>query len=338
MSRGKTLPKLLLTALLASLAAVWMVRADHGDDQWTAKRRVFSSLGPGLRALRRGPGGRYCALVSSSDGILVFDAQGKALSVLAAGSGAAASNPASRSGFAGGEDLDVDSQGNFYVADRSTNLVKVFSSDGKLLRSFPVHAPMSLAALPDSEVAVTGPEQTHLVVVYGANGKVAREFGELESFSTRPELDRYLNSGRLASDPQGHLYYGYTYLPEPLVRQFDRYGYAGTEFQFTGLDAFPEAQATRKAIEREEKRSDPPILRAILTAFGADPVKGDVWMGLHNTLIHFDPEGNRLSDYQIYTTSGARLDATILLVEEDRLLIGSDPLGVYEFLRPGGKL
>jgi hypothetical protein len=72
----------------------------------------------------------------------------------------------------------------------------------------------------------------------------------------------------------------------------------------------------------------------VLTAFGVDPVNGDVWMALHNTLLHFDKDGNRRSEYQIYTKEGVRLEANVILVEENRLLIGSDPLGVYEFLRP----
>jgi len=59
-----------------------------------------------------------------------------------------------------------------------------------------------------------------------------------------------------------------------------------------------------------------------------------VWIALHNTLLHFDKEGNRRSEYQIYTKDGARIEANVILVEENRLLIGADPLGVYEFARP----
>jgi len=121
------------------------------------------------------------------------------------------------------------------------------------------------------------------------------------------------------------------------VRQYDRFGVAKLDFQFTSIDAFTEARATRKEIEREEKRSDPPRLLPILTAFGVDPVNGDVWIALHNTLLHFDSEGNRRSEYQIYTKDGARLEANVLVVEENRLLIGSDPLGVWEFSRPDRK-
>jgi hypothetical protein len=302
-----------------------------------ARRRVFPSIGPGLRALHHGADGKYYVLASPSVGIVVFDSQGKQLQVIGAPPPAPVANKAGRAAIAFGEDCDVDAQGNIYVADRGYNLINVFSPDGNLLRSIAFNSPISLAALPEGEVAVTSPRDLHLITVFGPNGRVVREFGEPEPLSERADLNRYLSIGRLSSDPQGHLYYGYNYLPEPLIRQYDRFGFAKLDFELTSIEAFSESRATRKEIERQEKRTEPPSLLPVLTTFGVDPVNGDVWMALHNTLIHFDKDGNRRSEYQIYTKDGARIEANVLLVEEDRLLIGSDPLGVYEFARPDRK-
>jgi hypothetical protein len=296
-----------------------------------AKRRVFSPIGPGLRALRHGADGKYYLLASPAVGIALFDSAEKQLTVI--GTPSAAGHPV----IAFGEDCDVDAQGNIYVADRGNNLIQVFAPDGKLLRSISFNAPVSVAALPEGEVAVTAPRGLHLVTVFGSNGRLVREFGDPEQISARDDLNRYVSIGRLASDPQGRLYYGYTYLPEPDVRQYDRFGFAKLDFQFTSIEAFTDARAMRKEIDRQEKRSDPPRLLPLLTAFGVDPVNGDVWVALHNTLLHFDSEGNRRSEYQVYTKDGARLEANVLLVEENRLLIGSDPLGVWEFARPDHK-
>jgi len=336
--------QLLLLTLLVSLftfclaGSLWIASASPTDGDLTARRRVFSPIGPGLRAVKHGSDGKYYVLASPGVGVAVFDAQGKQLSVIGAPPPATVTNKAGRSAIAFGEDCDLDAQGNIYVADRGYNLVSVFSPDGSLLRSFPANGPVSIAALPEGEVAITSLRGSRLVSVYGPSGRVAREFGDLESLSSRDDFNRYLSIGRVLSDPQGHIYYGYTYLPAPLVRQFDRFGYAGQDFEFTGLDAFPEAQAARKEIERQEKKENvAPSLRSNLTAFGVDPVSGDVWMALHNTLLHFDKDGNRVSEYQIYTKEGARLEAGTILVEPDRLLIGSDPLGVYDFERPDRK-
>jgi hypothetical protein len=311
--------------------------ASEVDDQLMARRRVFPSIGPGLRALRHGRDGKYYLLASPNVGIAVFDSKEKQLAVIGAPPASPPTDSAAHPPIAFGEDCDVDAQGNLYVADRGYNLVNVFSPAGALLRSMQFNSPTSLSALPEGEVAVTAPRGLHLVTVFGPTGRVVREFGDPEQLSERSDLNRYVSIGRLASDPDGHIYYGYTYIPESLVRQYDRFGFAKQDFQFTSIDAFSEARARRKEIEHQEKRTEPPSLRPILTAFGVDPVNGDVWLALHNTLLHFDKEGNRRSEYQIYTKDGARIEANVLLVEENRLLIGADPIGVYEFARPDRK-
>ncbi len=333
----KIIVTLAVVAAFLPVAGVLWAGASEIDDDLMASRRVFPSIGPGLRAVRHSANGNYYVLASPSIGVAIFDANGKQLSVIGAAPPAPVANKAGRSAIAFGEDCDVDAQGNVYVADRGYNLVTEFSPEGKSLRSFPANGLLSLAVLPEGEVAVSTLQPTHHVTVYGSDGKVAREFGEIETMSSRSDIDTYLNRGRVAADPQGHIYYGFMYMPEPLVRQYDRFGNASLEFVFTGVDAYPEASATRKAIDRQEKDAQPPSFRPILTAFGVDPVNGDLWMGLHNTLVHFDKDGVRRSEYQVYTPKGSPLDATVILVEEERLLIGSDPLGVYEFHRPDRK-
>jgi hypothetical protein len=174
-------------------------------------------------------------------------------------------------------------------------------------------------------------------MVFDKNGRDVREFGDPEPLAERQELNRYLNIGQLATDAQGHLYYAFAYLPEPTVRQYDRLGYAGQDIQYTAIDAMPAAQAARKEIVRQESRREQPLFKRIVTAVGVDRENGEVWIALYNTLLHFDKEGNRRATYKIYTPEGARLEANTILVEPDRLIIGSDPLGIYTFTRPDKK-
>src|SRR6266436_1578259 len=257
---GKLLAAAAATCVLApGLAST----ASEVDDQLMARRRVFPSIGPGLRALRHGRDGKYYLLASPNVSIAVFDAQEKQLTVIGATLTSPASDKAANPPISFAEDCDVDAQGNLYVADRGYNLVTVFSPAGALLRSMQFNSPTSLAALPEGEVAVTAPRGLHLVTVFGPTGRVAREFGDPEQISERNDLNRYVSIGRLASDPEGHIYYGYTYLPESLVRQYDRFGFAKQDFQFTSIEAFSEARARRREIERQEKRTEPPSLRPI---------------------------------------------------------------------------
>jgi hypothetical protein len=306
----------------------------QAEGDLTAKRRVFPGVGPGLRALRRGANGRLYILASPSPGMLVFDPQDKQVLSI----GELASAPAAAKGEKAlvtfGEDCDADADGKIYVADRGANLIQVFSPDGTLLRSIPVRAPVSIAAMAEGEVAVGTLREEHLVVVFDKNGREVREFGDPEPIADRVDLNRYLNIGQLATDAQGHLYYAFAYLPEPTVRQFDRLGYGHGDIQYTALEAWPAAQAARKEIERQERRGEPPSLKRIVTGVGVDPTNGEVWLALYDTLLHFDKDGNRRATYKIYTPQGARLEANVILVEKDRLLIGSDPLGIYEFARP----
>src|SRR5258708_4221094 len=309
---------------------------DEGD--LIARQRVFPGVGPGLRTVKRGADGRLYILASPSPGLLVFDAQGKqVLSINEVGM-AEGGTGQGRSLITFGEDCDSGADGKIYVADRGANLIQVFTSEGTLLRSMAVKAPVRAAALPEGEVAVGTLREPHLVMVFDKNGRDVREFGDPEPISEREDMNRFLNIGELATDTQGHLYYAFAYLPEPTVRQYDRLGYAGQDIRYTAIEAFPAAQAARKEILRQERRGDQPSFKRILTAIGGDRTNGEVWITLNNNLQRFDKEGNRRATYKIYTPQGARLEASTILVEQDRLIIGSDTLGIYEFDRPDKKI
>jgi hypothetical protein len=322
---------------LLACAAGSAAAQDEGNLDLTARQRLFPGVGPGLRAVKRGADGQLYILASPSPGLLVFDAQGKQVLSINEVGVASSGTGQGRALITFGEDCDGAADGKIYVADRGANLIQVFASDGAPLRSIPVNAPVAVAALPESEVAVATLREPHLVIVFDRNGRDVREFGDPEPLAERAELNRFLNIGQLATDAQGHLYYAFAYLPEPTVRQYDRLGYAGQDIQYSALEAFPAAQAARKEIVRQESKGKEPAFKRVLTAVGVDRSNGEVWVALYNTLLHFDKEGNRRATYKIYTPQGARIEANTILVENDRLIIGSDPLGIYEFIRPDKK-
>jgi hypothetical protein len=324
--------------LIAWTCAGVAARAQEPEDiDLSAKQRILPTVGPGLRAARQGADGRLYVLASPSPGLVVVDTKGKQLlSINEMPTGADSAAP-SQSLISFGEDCDVDAEGKIYVADRGANLVRVFSGDGTPLRSIPVKNPVSVAALPEGEIAVATLREPHLVIVFDKNGKEVREFGDPEQISEREDLNRFLNIGQLGTDAQGHLYYAFGYLPEPTVRQYDHLGYAGQDVQYTAIDALPTAVAMRKEIARQEQKTKEPFFRRVVTGLGVDPSNGEVWMALNNSLLHFDAAGNRRAIYKLYTPQGARLEANTILVEKDQLIIGSDPLGLYLFERPDKK-
>jgi hypothetical protein len=320
--------------LLACLAT-----ASYGQDEGdlTAKVRMLPAIGPGLRSVRVGPDGAVYVLTSPASSLSVYDKDGKLLrNVPSYADNAGPRSPELRT-IQYGEDMDVDSNGTVYVADRAANAVKIWDAAGNA-RMAKVSAPLSLAALPDGEVAVTTLRDPHLVIVFDKNCRDVREFGDPEQISERADLNRFLSIGKLAADAQGHLFYAFSYTPEPTVRQYDRFGYAGLEMQYTAVDAAFEAQAMRREIQRQEKKNGAPVFKLILTAVGIDRERGEVWMAVGNTLMRFDKDGTRRGEYKIYTPDGARLEASIILVQKDSLIIGSDPLGIYVFERPDKKI
>ncbi|MHB8609743.1 MAG: NHL repeat-containing protein [Candidatus Acidiferrales bacterium] len=321
--------------LLASFAGCAFGQYD-GD--LTATKRIFPGVGPGLRAVKRGVDGNYYVLASPGSSASVFDPAGKLIRRVPAYGDSKEPSPQSPqlAAITFGEDLDVDVQGTVYVADRGANAIKIWDTKGNA-RMFKIDAPVSVASLPDGEVAVATMREQHLVIVFDKTGRDVREFGDPEPISDRPELNRFLNIGMLVTDGGGHLYYAFPYLPEATVRQYDRYGYGGQDIQYTGVDAWPAAQATRKEIARQEQRGEPPVFKRILTAVGVERSSGEVWMALGDKLLHFDKDGNRRATYLIYTPEGARLEANTILIDKDHLIIGSDPLGIYEFVRPDKK-
>lgn len=302
-----------------------------------AKQRILTAIGPGLRAVRQTADGRLYLLASPSPGLVVVDSTGKQLLAIGEEPTASGGAPAGHSLITFGDDCDVDAEGKIYVADRGANLIRVFSPEGVPVRSFPVKYPISVAVLPEDEVAVSTLREPHLVMVFDKNGKEVREFGDPAPIAERAELNRFLNIGQLGTDGLGHLYYAFGYWPEPTVRQYDRLGYAGEDIQYTAIDALPTAVAVRKEIGRQEKRSDAPSFKRVLTALGVDRPTGEVWMALNNSLLHFDAAGNRRATYKIYTPEGARLEANTMVVGKDQLIVGSDPLGLYLFDRPDKK-
>lgn len=328
----RILAVLCLTFALAASAAAQV------DADMVAKRRLFSPIGPGLKQIREGADGKIYVLASPSPGLVVYSPEARRLMTMRQASALpeAALAEAKASGevlVQYGEDCDVDPDGTIYVADRASNTVQVYSKDGKHLRTVGVNAPLAVAALPEGEVAVATMRQPSLVTVFDRNGRLVREFGDSEQLTDRADLNRFLNIGNLATDAQGHLYYGFEYFPEPTIRQFDRFGYAAGDLRYAALDVLQQATAVRHEIEKQERRGDPPRFRQVMTAMGVDKSTGEVWIAMGSTLLRFDKEGNRRSMYRLYTPQNARLEANAIVVEKERLIIGGDPIGVYEFER-----
>jgi len=319
---------LLVVSLLAANVPVRAQEQFQYETDLTAKRRVFESVGAGFRGVRRAANGNYYILTAPAPAVMIFDAKGKRIGQVP--NEAAAANKSEALIY--GESFDVDHDGRVVVCDRAANAVKIYAANGSLKTTISVPSPVSVVFLPGGELAVTSPLGEHLVTVYDMVGKVVRDYGDREEIADRSDINNQVNFGHLAADDLGNTYFSFDYLPEPTVRKFDRAGYLTNEISLKTLEFQPAAQAARKAIARSE--SGVPALHHIISALGVDPQSQEVWLAIGSLLMQFDRDGNRLASYRTFTTGGSYIEPSAILIEPDRLLIGSDPGGIFEFLKP----
>jgi len=332
-----------LAALLAALAA-GAVSARAQDEQpfeteILAVRRVLPNVGPGLRGVCRGPGGNYYVLTAPGSAVAIYDPTGKRI-------GQVPAHPAGGAAIVYGESMDVDSAGRIVVADRGAGGVKVYAPDGTLSAFIHMQSAESVAFLEGSEgseVAVASASAARLVTIYDTAGRPVREFGNSSDVTDQSEISalslprQQENMGLIARDAASNVYFAFAYLPEPTVLKYDRLGYA----QFDMIAKIPELAKPRPSEEQvyrnERARVEgggslaPP---RVVTAMGVDQDNQDLWVSAGTLLVHFDKDGNHLASYRTYTSEGGRLEVTLILVERDRLLLGADPFGLYEFTRP----
>jgi hypothetical protein len=301
------------------------------ESDLVAKRRLYREVGAGFREIRRGPNGNYYLLTAPAPAVLIYDESRKLIGQVPSQSGAAAKGAA----IIYGESFDVDHDGRVVVCDRGANAIKIYSPSGVLAASIHIPVPVSVVFLPGDEFAVASPATDRLVTAYDLTGKVVRDYGDREEIADRADVNTQVNFGHLVVDEMGNNYFSFDYLPEPTVRKFDRVGYLAMEISLKTLEFEPAAQAARKAIARsEDSEAIVPSLHRIISAVGVDPQTQELWIAIGTLLMRFDKDGQRLSSFRTYLPGGARLEASQILVEPDRLLIGADPQGIYEFPKP----
>jgi hypothetical protein len=322
-----------LAAMLASLVPL----SGHAQEQYqyesdlVARKRILPDVGAGFRQLRIGPNGNFYVLTAPAPALLVYDPSGKRVGQIPDAAAANAKNAA----IVYGESFDIDHDGHIVVCDRGANAVKVYSPNGTLSALIKIQAPISVAFLPGDEIVVASPNGEHLVTAYDLSGKLIRDYGDREEIADRSDLNTQANFGHLTTDESGNNYFSFDYLPEPTVRKFDRVGYLASEISLKTLEFEPAAQAARKAIARSESLENSiPSLHRIISAVGVDSHSQELWIAIGTLLMRFDKEGMRLASFRVFLPRGGALEPSQILVDHDKLLMGADPQGIYEYTIP----
>jgi hypothetical protein len=108
-------------------------------------------------------------------------------------------------------------------------------------------------------------------------------------------------------------------------------GREGFDHGRPGFGLYRAAATVRVALDDPSKHTRE---KPAITAVGVDPESQEVWTAVSDMLVHLDKSGNRLDSYYPVISEGTPLKITSILVESDRILIATDPWGIYEFPRP----
>jgi hypothetical protein len=323
-------------AILVAITAGWnysrAAATDLDQDQefsreLLARARVFPEIGAGVVAIKSDSAGRYFVLADPANTISIYQADGKRIGQIPN-----ANSRGSKIVYA--QDIDVDPKGRLFVADRGASAVKVFEPDGSLDATIPVAGAMSVVALQGGEFAVAGLRSAQLVSVFDAQGKLARSFGEIPGSAVGADKEQALSPGRIYGDPVGHIYFVFSNLPDLTLRRYDRFGYVSYEASLPVSDFTPQEEAKRWTTITIEQGATPVSTKPAIRALGADPITQELWIAIGDELVHFDKDGNRRAAYRTSTKDGVRIVPSAILVEHDRILIASDPQGIFDFALP----
>jgi hypothetical protein len=199
--------------LAAGLSPAW----GQGIETVLKSDRIFPEINRDVAALKSDSAGHYYILAKPASIIWIYGSDGKRIGQIPnANSGGATIKYA--------VDIDVDQSGNLFVADRGANAVEIFRPDGSLVAVIPVVAPMSVAALSGDQFAVVTLRPHPLVSIMDTQGKHVFGFGDIAEFDLDSTSHSLMNLGKISGDPEGHIYFAFTFLPDPLIRKYDRYG------------------------------------------------------------------------------------------------------------------
>lgn len=326
-----------VAAVLATMLTALLPFPGRAQEQFqyesdlVARKRILPEVGAGFRQIRIGPKGNFYVLTAPAPALVIYDPSGKRVGQLPDGPAALVKNAA----LVYGESFDIDQDGHVVVCDRGANAVKIYSPAGTLTATVKIQGPISVAFLPGDEFVVASSNAEHLVTAYDLTGRLVRDYGDREEIADRADLNTQANFGHITADESGNNYFSFDYLPEPTVRKFDRVGYLAMEISLKTLEFEPAAQAARKAIARsEEDENSIPSLHRIISAVGVDSPSQELWIAIGTLLMRFDKDGQRQSSFHVFLPHGGSMEPSQILVNRDKMLMGADPEGIYEFAKP----
>jgi hypothetical protein len=204
-------------------------------------------------------------------------------------------------------DFAIGQGGDLYVADTGNQRVQVLDSNGKFLREFRFRFPESIAVLSTGEILVVGSHDEQLIRVFSSEGKYLRTIGTPVDLGLKNrELNAYLNRGKVYVDGKDNIYYLFLGLLDPVVRKYNAQGKLLLEIRPEGTEMSEiRARARAKlAISMKEKALH---REGTLNALQTDPLTGNIWIAPSGPVVYvYSGGGVKLAEYRFQESSGRK--------------------------------
>jgi hypothetical protein len=316
------------TICLASFLLLFVLPVTgHAQAALRADRQILLQTTRGTLTVRKGPDDRLFVLtrsVTPPSALWISDYSGSSMRQILGG-GSEATDLRSP------KDFTVDRDGNAIVVD---GLIKIFSSDGKLLSSFPFDRPNSVGVLSDGRILVSGFPKDNLMSVFDRQGRLLGGIGIPAEIDEERFLNAVLNMGTIVVDRADNIYYVFRYMLTPMVRRFKSDGTLTAEWHLDAGEVPEQILAAAKVKYQENKKSGNYGGVQVLTAAAFDEDSKTLWVASGTKVLQLDGSGKMIQSFDLVRPDGGPLQTSGLLVDRDFIRAAGSLDGTFEFLKP----
>jgi hypothetical protein len=316
------------TICLASLLLLFVLPlTSHAQAELRADKQILLEAIPGTETIKKGPDDKLYVLTRSvkpPSSLWISDYSGSSMRQILSGG----SEPTD---LRFPKDFTVDRDGNAIVVD---GLIKIFSSDGKLLSSFPSNRPESVGVLSDGRILVSGFPRDNLVSVFDRQGRLLGGIGIPAKIDEDRFFNAVLNMGTIVVDREDNIYYVFRFMLTPMIRRFKSDGTLTAEWHLDAGEVPEQVVAAAKMKYQENRKSGNYGGVQVLTAASFDEDSKALWVASGARVLQLDSSGKAIRSFDLVQPDGVPVQTSGLLVDRDFIRAAGALHGTFEFLKP----